>query len=122
MCGHRPLELFCEAVLQLHGAPLIERCVPCGRHQSGRTGDRTRIPRSVRQVAGKDLAFVRRDQHIVVGGALRHRRHLLLNLGNAAVGPPRAAGVLEYPLLDDLGAEPCRGMAQRFGEQSVTFV
>ena len=39
---------------------------------------------------------------------LREYRHLALDQRHAAVGAPRAAGVLEHAFLDDFGAEACR--------------
>ena len=53
---------------------------------------------------------------------LRLARHLLLDLGDTAVGPSRAAAVFKDPLLDDLGAETLRSTAQRVCEQDVVFV
>jgi hypothetical protein len=74
---------------------LVVRGIPALRHQTGRARDRPRIPGAIRQVGGKDLALIGRDQHIVLRRGLREDRYLALDLRDAAVGAARAAGVLE---------------------------
>ena len=110
-----------ETVLQLHCAPLVEGGVPGRRHEAGRARDRPRVPGAIGQIAREDLALVGGDEHVIVRRALRQHRHLALDLDDAAVGAARAAGVLEFALLDDLRAEAGRGVAQGGGEQFVAF-
>ena len=76
----------------------------------------------VRQVRREDPGTVGGDHHVVLRRALGEGRHLRLHLHVAGVGAPRAAGVLEDPLLDDLGAELGRRPAVGLGERLVLGV
>ena len=108
-----------EAVLQLLRAPLVVRRVPAFWDQPGRARNRARVPGAVRQVAGEHFAFIGRNQHVVIRRRLGEHWNLALDLRDAAVGAARAAGVLEYALLHDLGAETSGGAPQRVREQFV---
>ena len=98
------------------------RGVPAGGHKTGRARDRPRIPGSVGQVGREHFALGRSHEHIIGGGLLGKNRNLALDLRDAAVGPPRAAGVLEHPLLDDLRPEPSGRPPQRVGVELVIVV
>ena len=64
--------------------------MPARRDQSGRSGDRPRIPRAIGEVVAEQVAFVGHHDDVVSGGALRERRDLLLHLLVAAVGATAA--------------------------------
>ena len=50
---------------------------------------------------------------------MRENRQLALNLDDAAVRPPRAAGILEYFLLDNSRTEPLSRASQRIAVELV---
>src|SRR5262249_3613591 len=98
------------------------RGVPARRYEPGRACDRTRVPGTIWQIRREHFALVRGHKHIIGGGLLGKNRDLPLDLDDAAVGPPRAAGILEHPLLDDLRTEPPRSTAQRVRQELVALV
>ena len=116
---HAPRIQFDEAVLDLDRAPLVVRRVPARRHQARRAGDRPRVPGPVGQIGGEHFAFVRGDENVIGRRLLRKHRHLALDQRDAAVGAPRAAGILEHPFLNDLGAKARRRAPQRVGVKLV---
>src|SRR5579862_8672236 len=113
---------FGKATLQLDRSPLVESWIPACRDKTRRAGDWTRVPCSVGQIAGENLAFVGSDKHIIVGGTLRHHWHLTLNFGHAAVRTTSSAGIGEFALRDDFCAEAARRSAKRVCEKFVSIM
>src|SRR5262249_1736503 len=100
-CRHSPRELPHEAVLQLYRAPLVVRGVPARWNEAGGPCDRPRIPRPVRQIGRKNLAFVRCHENIVGGRSLRENRQLALNLYDALSvlrAPPVSSNTLSWTI------------------------
>src|SRR5262249_34200262 len=79
-------------------------------------------PGAVRQIICEDLALVGRNQNVIAWRFLGEDRYLLLNLHNAAIGASSTSGVLEFPLLNDFGAETVRRSDQRRCEKLVALV
>src|SRR6266571_2761033 len=71
------------------------------------------------QIGGEDFALVRGHQDVVGGDLLGEKGDLPLDLGDAAIGAPCAARILEHPFLDDLRAESPGCTPQRVGEELV---
>src|ERR1700724_4696733 len=94
-----------KSILHLHRAPLVLTSVPALRTQASRSGDGPGVPGPVRQVGRKYFALIGCDKNVVGRGLLGKYRHLTLEQRHAAVGASRAAGILEDPFLNNLGAK-----------------
>jgi hypothetical protein len=77
---HEAIGEALKPVLHLGGAPLLMRRMPTHGLQTCGAGHRPRVPSAIGKIRSEHFVFVRYDKHVVVGGALREDRHLLLDL------------------------------------------
>jgi hypothetical protein len=108
--------------LDLYRAPLVLSCIPAFRNKAGGSGDRPRVPRSVRQIRREHLALVCRDQSVIGGSLLGKHGHLPLDQGHTAIGAACATGILEDSLLDNFRTKANGRASKRFGIKLVFFM
>src|SRR6187401_1652301 len=119
---HWPIGKSSKAVLELCGAPLLERRMPTRGHQPLRSGYRPRIPAAVWEILAEQAAFVRDHQYVIGRDVLREGRNLLLDLLVPTVRSSASGFVPELALLDDLHAEPLCGAPKCGGEGLVVWL